>query len=66
MISDVACEPELPPELMTSGMNIASTTALLDLALKVLHRRRGEHLGEEQRQSQPARLRIILPKPISL
>ena len=27
MTSDVACEPELPPELMTSGMNIASTAA---------------------------------------
>ena len=27
MISDVACEPELPPELMMSGMNSASTTA---------------------------------------
>ena len=22
MISDVACDPELPPELMTSGMNM--------------------------------------------
>ena len=27
MMSEVACEPELPPELMISGMNSASTTA---------------------------------------
>ena len=27
MMSEVACEPELPPELMISGMNRASTTA---------------------------------------
>ena len=27
MISDVACEPELPPELITSGTNNASTVA---------------------------------------
>ena len=25
--SEVACEPELPPELMISGMNSVSTTA---------------------------------------
>ena len=49
MISDVACEPELPPELMMSGMNSASTTALRDLALEVLHRGRREHLAEEER-----------------
>ena len=27
MISDVACDPELPPELMTSGMNCERNTA---------------------------------------
>ena len=27
MISDVACEPEFPPELMMSGMNMLNTTA---------------------------------------
>ena len=54
MISDVACEPELPPELMISGMNSASTTALRDLALEVAHRGGGEHLAEEER-AQPAR-----------
>ena len=49
MMSEVACEPELPPELMMSGMNSASTTARLDLVLEVPHRRGREHLAEEQR-----------------
>jgi hypothetical protein len=33
-ISEVACEPELPPELMISGMNSVSTIGLLQLALE--------------------------------
>ena len=53
MISEVACEPELPPELMMSGMNSVSTIARLDLALEVLHRGGGEHLAEEER-AEPA------------
>ena len=53
-MSDVACDPELPPELMMSGMNSASTTALAISPSKPLHRRRGEHLRQEQR-AQPAR-----------
>ena len=63
-MSEVACEPELPPELMMSGMNSASTTRPLDLVLEVPHGGGREHLAEEQRHSQPARLRIIAQKPI--
>ena len=64
MISDVACEPELPPELMTSGMNIASTTAFeispskccIAVAVSISER--------NSAHSQPARFRIIAPKLI--
>ena len=66
MMSDVACEPELPPELMTSGMNIASTTAFeispskccIAVAVSISERKSAH--------SQPARLRIMLPKLISV
>jgi hypothetical protein len=55
MISEVACEPELPPELMISGMKSARTTAR-NLTLEVSHRGRGEHLTDEERRQPPARL----------
>ena len=53
MMSVAACEPELPPLEMISGTNSARTTALRDLLLEEAHRRRREHLAEEQRR-QPA------------
>ena len=52
-MSDVACEPEFPPELMMSGMNRASTTAFASY-LKVPHRRGRQHLAQEKRR-QPRR-----------
>ena len=54
MISVEACEPELPPLEMISGMKSASTTRLLDLVLEEAHRRRGEHFAEEE-HDQPDR-----------
>ena len=48
MMSEVACEPELPPELMMSGMKSESTTARAISSSKWLHGRRGEHLAEEE------------------
>ncbi len=53
MMSEVACRPELPPELMMSGMKSESTTAFSISSLEVLHGRGGEHLAEEER-AEPA------------
>ena len=53
MTSVDACEPELPPLEMMSGMNSASDDGLRDLLLEEAHRRRGQHFAEEQRR-QPA------------
>ena len=59
MTSDVACDPELPPEEMISGTNSASTTALsisfsntpMAVAVSISPRKSAA--------SQPARLRIM-------
>ncbi len=48
MIRVAACEPELPPLEMIRGTKRARTTASLDLVLEVAHRRRGEHLADEE------------------
>ena len=66
MMSDVACEPELPPELMTSGMNIARSAArsislwnpCIAVAVSISDRKSAHNHG--------ARFRIIWKKPMSM
>ena len=54
MISEVACEPELPPELMIERDEQRQHDGPRQLALEVLHRGGGEHLAQEER-AEPAR-----------
>ena len=65
MISEVACEPELPPELMIERDEQREHDRLAQLALEVLHRGGGEHLAQEER-AEPARRASgsSSPKPI--
>ena len=64
MISEVACEPELPPELMMSGMKRVSTMARLSSPSKCCIAVAVSISLRKRAQSQPARFRIIVPKPI--
>ena len=70
MIRVAACEPELPPLEMISGTNSARTTAFAISLLEEAHRRRGQHLAEEQddqpggplpdhRQERRVRVRLV-------
>src|SRR5207249_8727545 len=64
MMSEVAWDPELPPELMMSGMKSARTMARLSSASKCCMAVAVSISLMKSAQSQPARLRIIIPKPI--
>jgi len=54
MMREVACDPELPPELIMRGMNRVSTIALFELRLIVLHRAGGQHLRQKTGTQSPA------------
>lgn len=64
MISEVACEPELPPELMISGMNSVSTTAFSSSPSKCCMALAVNISPRKSAASQPARLRIMPAKLI--
>ena len=66
IISEVACEPELPPELMISGMNSVSTTAFSSSPSKPCMAEAVSISTRNSAQSQPARFRIIAKKPICM
>ena len=65
MTSVEACEPELPPLEMISGTNSASTTACSISCSIRAHRRRRQHLAEEQRR-QPAGALLNHPREADL
>ncbi len=62
MISDVACEPELPPELMISGMNRVSTIAFSSSLSKYCMALAVSISRGTGRASQPARFLIMAEK----
>ncbi len=62
MMSEVACEPELPPELMMSGMKSPSTMARLSSASKVCMAVAVSISPRKSAQSQPARFLIMVRK----
>ena len=64
MISDVACEPELPPELMMSGMKRIKTSALLSSASKCCMALVVSISLRKSAQSHPARLRTMVAKRV--
>jgi hypothetical protein len=66
MISDVACDPELPPELMISGTKSASTTARSISCSKCPIAVAVSISPKNSAVSQPARFLIICQKPISV
>ena len=66
MISEVACDPELPPELMMSGMNRVSTIAFSSSPSKPCMAEAVSISDRNSTQSQPPRLRIIRQKPLSM
>ena len=66
MISDVACEPELPPELMISGMNSVRTIAFSSSVSKCCIAVAVSISPMNSAQSQPARFRIIIRKLMSM
>lgn len=62
MMSDVACEPELPPELMMSGMKRLSTSPRLNSTWKCCMAVAVSISLKNSAQSQPARFRIIVER----
>ena len=66
MMSEVACEPELPPELMISGMKSVRTSAFSSSLWKPCIAEAVSISDRKSAQSQPARFLIIRPKPICM
>jgi hypothetical protein len=65
-MSEVACEPELPPELMMRGMKRVRTTAFSSSDSKCCIALAVNISPRKSAHSQPARFRIISRKPISM
>ena len=63
MMSDVACDPELPPELMMRGMKSVSTMARLSAPSKCCIAVAVSISLRNSAHSQPPRLRIMVQKP---
>lgn len=56
MMSEVAWDPELPPELIMRGMNSVRTTALTMSAFEMLHGAGSQHLAHEKGREPTAAL----------
>ena len=66
MINEVACEPELPPDEMISGTNIASTTACSISVLEVAASPVAVSISpRNSTASHPPRFLSMSKKPIS-
>ena len=67
MISDVACDPELPPELITSGMNCdSSSTRPISCFIACAITDAVSISLTASTASQPPRLRTFCQRPICM
>jgi len=66
MTSEVACEPELPPELLIRGINNVRTNAFSSSLWKLCIALVVSISLRNSAQRQPARFLIIIMKPICM